>query len=130
MKTEVELRKKIWIVEDDPAMRMFLGRVLRGRDVSFFGSGISVFKEFSNGKLPDLIISDIRLPMMNGIALLRQLKSSGIYSSIPVIILSGSVDERQINECKQLGAYRFISKPFDPEYFVSVVDDFFECCLV
>ena len=62
---------------------------------------------------PDLIISDIKSPVMNGLDFLKWIKANPVFASIPVIILTGFSTIANANEAKRLGAADFISKPKD-----------------
>jgi CheY-like chemotaxis protein len=63
-----------------------------------------------NEWLPDYIFLDINMPLMNGKKCLEEIKADHIYKTIPVIIYSTTSDERQIEECRRLGA-DFLTKP-------------------
>ncbi len=67
------------------------------------------------GHLPDLIITDIVMPVMDGTEFLKQLKSSGLFREIPVVILSGLDDSIIRVQHLRLGADDFINKPFNPD---------------
>lgn len=60
---------------------------------------------------PQLILLDLKLPRIDGLEVLRQIKADPRTSQIPVIILTASTDEREIAECRRLGADAFIPKP-------------------
>ncbi len=62
---------------------------------------------------PDLIILDVRMPKMDGLAVCRGLKSDDQTRSIPIIILSASTGEKTVSECLDLGANEYITKPLD-----------------
>jgi two-component system, chemotaxis family, chemotaxis protein CheY len=107
-------RKNILIIEDDNSIRLILGRILVDKyDVSTTKDGLEAMLLLSQGQLPDLIILDMFLPGMTGLEFLTQIRRSGFYKHIPVIVLSGSVDEYK-ERCTKLGATDFFVKPFDP----------------
>ena len=62
---------------------------------------------------PDLIILDVRMPKMDGLAVCQGLKSDDQTSSIPIIILSASTGEETVTKCLDLGANEYITKPLD-----------------
>jgi CheY-like chemotaxis protein len=69
---------------------------------------------------PQLILLDIHLPTMSGLEFLRRLKAEERTREIPVVILTGSRDDRLIIECSRLGAENYIVKPLAPENFLRV----------
>jgi CheY-like chemotaxis protein len=77
-------------------------------------NGLEACAWLSEGNQVDLIISDINMPHMDGIELLENFKVSGLYKTIPVIILSGVSDSHIKRKCEGLGALAYLVKPFDP----------------
>jgi len=69
---------------------------------------------------PICILLDLRMPKVNGLEVLRQLKTHSKYSTIPVIILTTSSEDRDIEEAYKLGCNSYIVKPVDFEKFVEV----------
>jgi two-component system chemotaxis response regulator CheY len=110
---------RVLLVDDSPAMRVFLRRVLRS-------SGISVAEcyEAGNGgealallrtERVDLIMTDINMPEMDGEEFLRRLKEDRRLGSIPVIVISTDATEQRIDHMMALGACGYLTKPFLPE---------------
>lgn len=120
------------MVEDDPDDRDLFNTFLTQRkDVNILptvGNGIELIEyleSISSGqKLPDLIVLDQNMPMMNGKQTLQYLKSSPRYSKIPAVIYSTYTDSRLIVDCKELGAKMVASKPIDDEGYQKMMDDF------
>jgi two-component system, response regulator len=75
----------------------------------FFGTELT--------KLPALIVLDLKLPKVNGLEVLRKLKSNLRTKSIPVVILTSSKEERDLTESYQLGVNSYIQKPLDFDAF-------------
>lgn len=114
--------KKILVVEDDPSMRWLLRNLLRNKyAVITRSNGIEAFSWLSVKNIPDLIISDIKMPLMDGFELLENLAISGLYKNIPVIILTGHDDSSTRKHCDDLGAYCCLAKPFRPEELLEKV---------
>jgi CheY-like chemotaxis protein len=76
---------------------------------------------FENAKLPDLILLDINLPRLDGKEVLTFIKQSKIFKKIPVIILSTSNSERDVEECYEKGANCYVVKPSDLDGYVRVI---------
>lgn len=71
---------------------------------------------------PAVILLDLKLPRVDGLEVLRQLKSHPKYHTIPVVILTTSDEDRDINAAYQLGGNSYIVKPVDFEKFQSVAE--------
>jgi two-component system chemotaxis response regulator CheY len=107
--------KKILVVEDDHSMRWLLKNLLRKKyEVITKNNGLEAFSWLSIENIPDLIISDIKMPVMDGFEFLENLSISGLYKNIPVIMLTGIDEPATRKRCYDLGAYSYLSKPFKP----------------
>jgi two-component system chemotaxis response regulator CheY len=107
--------KKVLVVEDDPSMRWLLKKLLRNKyKVVTRNNGMEAFSWLSVQNIPDLIICDIRMPIMDGLEFLENLAISGLYKNIPVIMLTGFNAPETRKRCLDLGAYDFLVKPFKP----------------
>lgn len=109
----------ILIVDDSPIMRQVIKKTVR---VS--GADIGVVYEANNGQEGleqassnwiDLILTDINMPVMNGVEFIRQLKANEELSSIPVMVISTEGRDEIVQEAMELGAVDYITKPFRPE---------------
>ncbi|MBX2963553.1 MAG: response regulator [Cyclobacteriaceae bacterium] len=118
--------KKVLVIEDDEPLCWLLEKILSKKyEVFIMNDGLEALSWLSSGNSADLIISDIRMPSLDGIQLLENLKQSGLYKDIPVIILSSFEDPRKRKECMDLGAVDYFIKPFDPQHFISRVKEIF-----
>lgn len=113
-------KQKVWIVDDDKSIRWVLEKALQKTDVDIqsFSSPDEVLKKIQHEQ-PDVIISDIRMPGMDGISLLEQIKQHS--PDIPVIIMTAYSDLDRAVSAFQGGAYEYLSKPFDVDEVVSLV---------
>ncbi len=108
---------RVLVVEDSPTQAEWLAQVLarEGYDVEVAGDGTSAIRRVKQDP-PDLVILDMILPDMNGIDVLRFVKSGGEERFIPVILLSVQSDLESRVAGLRMGADDFIAKPFaDPE---------------
>lgn len=114
--------KLIFLVEDDDKLRMSLKDYLesKGFEVNPIKNGFDalMFKYI----VPDLIISDIRMPKMNGITLMHGLKKKEKTKDIPVIFMSGFREDHVMEEAKTLGATGFLLKPFPLNELDKLID--------
>lgn len=77
-------------------------------------NGKDAWAWLSAGNIPDLIVSDIKVPLADGMELLENLKVSGLFKDIPVIVLSGDDDYFVRKKCIDYGALAYLVKPFEP----------------
>ena len=106
---------KILIIDDHDAVRLLLGLTLKDQyNVITKRDGIDGMAWLAAGNIPDLIILDMQMPRLNGLDFLKQLRSSGMFKLIPVLLVSANDNEREITESFDLGIIDFISKPFNP----------------
>jgi two-component system response regulator FixJ len=113
-------RPEIHVIDDDEAMRESLAFLLEttGFRVRLFESA-SAFVESLPRVGSGCILTDIRMPGIDGIELLRRMKSSG--HSLPVIMMTGHGDVPLAVEAMKLGAFDFLEKPFDDEVLVTTI---------
>ena len=74
-----------------------------------------------HGQIPRLILLDLKLPKVDGLEVLRKLKSNPATQSVPVVVLTSSREERDIIESYHLGVNSYIVKPIDFEQFTDAV---------
>lgn len=77
--------------------------------------------EKGNTAEPKLVLLDIKLPGINGLEVLKALKSDGDTKNYPVVILTSSTEDRDIKVCYELGVNSFISKPVEYDSFLQTV---------
>ena len=107
--------QKIIIIEDDFAIKTLICAVLESNFVvTSFENGMDALAYLHKGNIPDIIISDLNTPEMNGYELLVQLKTSNFFNTIPVLILSGEEGSETRIKCLEAGADDYIVKPFNP----------------
>ncbi|HET7190845.1 MAG TPA: response regulator [Pseudolabrys sp.] len=103
----------IAVVDDDEAvidsLRLYFAR--HGVEASCFASAGAFLTAIAGGKRFDCIVSDVRMPGMSGLDLVRSLKGSGLSS--PVILITGHGDIDMAVAAIKVGAFDFIEKPFD-----------------
>ncbi|MBQ2752726.1 MAG: response regulator transcription factor [Firmicutes bacterium] len=112
----------IWCVEDDASIRDIELYALNsaGFETRGFEDGLSLWEALKKEK-PDLLILDVMLPGMDGIEILRRLKESAEYNSIPVILATAKGQEYDRIRGLDLGADDYIVKPFSIMEMVSRV---------
>lgn len=110
-----------WIVDDDSSIRWVLERALAGAGLSCttFESGHQVLEALAS-KTPDVLLSDIRMPGMDGLMLLKQIKQR--HPVLPVIIMTAHSDLEAAVSAYQQGAFDYLPKPFDIDEATALVN--------
>lgn len=107
---------KILIVDDKPEIAKVIKIQLSADyDVHYCINPIEALSWMHEGNIPDLIISDVYMPEMNGRDFLKLLKASSMFNFIPVIILSSMENSADRVQLLEDGAEDFILKPFNPQ---------------
>jgi len=108
---------KVLFIEDDPPVRSSLAQTLElaGLDVCAIASAEEALRQLTPA-WQGIVISDVRLPGMDGLTLLTEV--CRLDSDIPVILITGHGDVEMAVAAMRAGAYDFIEKPFTPERFV------------
>lgn len=106
------------IVDDDGLIRTLVSRVLMaaGYDVAIGADGVSALKLAQD--LPDVIVLDMNLPDVSGVAVCRAIRSNPTTQDIPIVVLTGAEDARTSIASFQAGADDFVRKPFVDEVLV------------
>jgi DNA-binding response OmpR family regulator len=106
---------KVMVVEDDLPLQMIISKSLEDQfSILAFADGKDALSSLQKGVLPDMLICDLRTQGMGGLELLQQVKSSGFFSAIPVLILSGDESTQTRIKCLDAGADDYMVKPFNP----------------
>ena len=105
---------KIAIVDDEKDMRQSISQwlALSGFDTETFASAEEALRSLGND-YPGIVVSDIKMPGMDGMQFLKKLK--GVDSSLPVIMITGHGDVPMAVEAMRVGAFDFLEKPFNPD---------------
>ena len=110
------MKPQIFIVDDNEMMREFLSSYLDAEyDVTSFSSAEEVLSTLTPGFQPDLLIADYSMDGLDGLELLKNLKTSGYYHEIPVLFVSGQHKSDTRIKCLEEGAEDFVTKPFNPQ---------------
>jgi EAL domain-containing protein (putative c-di-GMP-specific phosphodiesterase class I)/CheY-like chemotaxis protein len=114
-------RVVVLVVDDDDILLRTTRRLLAngGRDVEVAADARAALQLIEQRRF-DVIVSDIRMPGLSGIDLLRAVRKTNL--DVPVILVSGAPDTQTAMDAIELGAFRYLAKPYDTGVFVSVVD--------
>ncbi|MFK7990573.1 MAG: response regulator [Sandaracinaceae bacterium] len=115
---------RILIVEDSSAMRAFVRAALEeaevAREVVEAASGFEALRILPREAF-DVAIVDINMPDVNGLELVRFMRSSESHRETPLLVISSEASERDRERGLSLGANRFLAKPFTAESLIEVV---------
>lgn len=116
-----ETNRKVLVIDDDPAILETLGLALsvQNFEVTQANNGMAGVDAARQAKF-GLVITDMKMPGMSGLETLAALKQ--IDPTLPVIVVTGFASGRTESECKNLGAFEFIRKPFALEELFSSID--------
>ncbi|MCK5704112.1 MAG: response regulator [Cyclobacteriaceae bacterium] len=116
-------RNQILIIDDDKAMCQLLEKLFENDYIVITKhDGMSAMHWLAQGNLPDLIISDLEMPIINGEEFIGNLKSSGFYNEVPFIVITGYSSKEQRLKCMKLGIHDYFEKPFNPKDLVFSVE--------
>lgn len=103
-------------------MRSFVSATLdqQGYEVTTAESGFAALKALPGGRF-DLVITDVNMPDINGLELIRFCRSNPTYAQTPVIIISTEGREKDRDRGMSLGAAAYLVKPFTPDALLSLV---------
>lgn len=122
--TEALMRKVLYI-DDDADMHWIVSAFINSshRQVVCAENG-KVGLEIAKNLYPDLIISDLNMPQMNGYDLLKELRKDPATAKIPFIFLTSDCEPEKYQKAMNLGAKRYLNKPVDFEELVKIVERF------
>jgi len=117
------MSKTILIVDDDPTIIALLevNLEMEGYDVVKAGDGLEGL-EVARATHPDLIVMDVMMPRMDGLTAREELLKIPDVAGIPFIFLSAAAQRSDIKRGRDLGAADYITKPFDPEDLLAVIE--------
>lgn len=110
------LKNLILIIDDDKAMCQLLEKMLEKQyQVISKNDGMSAMYWLVEGNIPDLIITDLDMPNLNGEEFIKNLRRSGYYKEVPFVIITGYNNKEQKVRIMKLGVHDFFIKPFNPK---------------
>jgi CheY-like chemotaxis protein len=115
--------KRILICDDDPAILRVLqvNLEVEGYDTLLAHHGEEAL-EIANREHPDLVILDIMMPRLDGYQTCERLKADDATKDIPVVFLSAKAQQSDIDEGKEYGVEAYLTKPFDPDTLIEVIE--------
>jgi two-component system chemotaxis response regulator CheY len=111
------------IVEDSPMMRQLLVFALsriKNLSVTEADDGVDALKKLAQGRF-DIILADINMPIMDGLKLVKRIRSDSVHKDVPIIIVTTEGAEEDRQRALALGANRYITKPIQAPQVIAEV---------
>lgn len=116
---KLDMTKRILIVDDDESMLNLLNRLLRKKyEVVLSTSAKEAIRNINKQKI-DLLITDLKMPEIDGIELIREIREMNPKIGIVMLTASGDIDSYL--EAMDLGTFEYLTKPFDKEMLLRVI---------
>ena len=118
------MSKRLLVVDDEPNLLIAVAACLRGEgyDVTTARSGREALVRLAE-TMPDLVVSDIRMPGMDGYTLARHIRSSARTALVPIVFLSAKDETADRIEGFRTGVDAYLTKPFEPDELVAVINN-------
>lgn len=118
------MKKRILIVDDKTEFRRLTKTILSSvYEVESAENGIDALSILQNGFMPDLIVTDLMMPVLGGKDFLDQVRSSGAFKDIPVIVLSSIDKSDEKIKLIQSGANDYMEKPYNPAELLARIEN-------
>jgi DNA-binding response OmpR family regulator len=109
------MKRKLLFIDDIPEFRQLTSSILRKEyDVEQAANGKEALEKLNLGIIPDLIVTDISMPEMDGEDFIRKIKENNAFDHIPIIVLSSIDNSMDRVRLLEAGVAEFIMKPFNP----------------
>ena len=117
------MAKTVLVVDDSPTMRQMVAFTLTsaGYQVVEAGNGKEAVGKVNGGAKPDLVVTDLNMPEMDGITFVKTVKQHPSYRFTPILMLTTESDAGKKQEGQAAGAKAWMLKPFQPEQMLGAV---------
>lgn len=120
---------KLMIVDDSSTMRKIIKRVLRQAEIEVenileAANGVEALEQLSSNPDIALILSDVNMPEMNGIDLVKKVREDRDSQTLPIIMVTTEGGEAMVQNAMSSGANGYVTKPFTPDSIRSALDPF------
>jgi signal transduction histidine kinase/DNA-binding response OmpR family regulator/ligand-binding sensor domain-containing protein len=119
-------KEKILVVEDDYDLRKYLKYILTNDYIVYEAANGEEGLEIAQKKIPDIIITDVMMPEMNGIEMCKKIKKNTLISHIPVLMLTAKTGDEFYNKGLKVGAWDYIAKPFNSQQLLQKINNIIE----
>jgi two-component system chemotaxis response regulator CheY len=115
--------KTVLVVDDSPTMRQMVAFTLSnaGFTVVEAGNGKEAMGKISGGAKPDLVVTDLNMPEMDGITLIQEIRKNAALKFMPILMLTTESSDDKKKAGQAAGATGWVVKPFNPEQMLNVI---------
>jgi two-component system chemotaxis response regulator CheY len=116
------MKKRILAVDDSPSVRQMVKLTLTGAgyEIVEAGDGAEGLSK-ARATSVDMVVTDLNMPIMNGLGLIRELRKLPAYRGVPILFLTTESDPEMKQQAKAAGATGWITKPFQQDQLVALV---------
>ncbi|MEJ6007851.1 Hpt domain-containing protein [Paucibacter sp. AS339] len=113
----------VLVVDDSLTVRRVTQRLLEreGYRVQLAKDGLDAMEQLAGEELPDLVLSDIEMPRMDGFDLVRNMRADARLAGLPVIMITSRIAQKHRDYAEQLGVNHYLGKPYDEEKLLSLI---------
>ena len=117
------MAKTVLVVDDSPTMRQMVAFTLTnaGYQVVEAGNGKEAVGKVNGGAKPDLVVTDLNMPEMDGITLIKEIRKMPALKFTPILMLTTEASDDKKKAGQAAGATGWIVKPFNPEQMMAVI---------
>lgn len=120
----------VLVVDDSKTARMMLVKTLRisglqVNEILMAENGARAL-EILNDHWIDLVLTDLHMPVMNGMEMVEKMAADGLLSSLPVVVITSDASQQRMEELHEYGIRDYLCKPVRPEHVKKVVEDILE----
>lgn len=117
------MAKTVLVVDDSPTMRQMVAFTLTnaGYQVVEAGNGKEAVGKVNGGAKPDLVVTDLNMPEMDGITLIKEIRKMPALKFTPILMLTTEASDDKKKAGQAAGATEWIVKPFNPEQMMAVI---------
>ncbi len=115
--------KRVLVVDDSPTMRQFIVLALKrlpDLQIDEAGDGVAALKQLSARKY-DLLLTDINMPMMDGLKLVELVRNDTLYATLPIVVITTEGSDVTRERALYTGADEFVTKPLQTARLIEVV---------
>jgi chemosensory pili system protein ChpA (sensor histidine kinase/response regulator) len=116
---------RVFIIDDDPVVCRLARHILKraGHETLTFGDGLEALKTLEQSR-PDVVITDLVMPGMTGLELLRRIRADARWQTLPVVVLTARSGMDEQRRAAQAGASHFLTKPFSSAQLLDEINRF------
>ncbi len=117
------MSQTVLVVDDSVSMRQMVTFTLKGAgyEVVEAGDGKEAVAKLNGGAKPNLVITDLNMPNMDGIELIKEIRSMAAHKFTPVLMLTTESADSKKKEGQSAGATGWIVKPFNPDQMIATI---------